>query len=145
MKVKDILKDKGRQVVDVQPQATLYDALQALIENKVGALLVRSTAGMLAGIITERDIMREVHKNTVLREALVADVMTKKIDTASPEDKIEYLMNEMTEGRFRHVPIIDGDEIVGIVSIGDVVKAQLDHMKRQVSQLEDYIAEPRVE
>jgi CBS domain-containing protein len=71
--------------------------------------------------------------------------MTKEIDTASPEDQVEYLMNEMTEGRFRHVPIIDGDEIVGIVSIGDVVKALLDHTKRQVSQLEDYIAEPRVD
>ena len=142
MRVKDILKRKGTQVVTIGCKATLHTAVCKLVENKVGALPVEDDSGRLLGILTERDIMREVYSGSPLRTKLVSEVMTRDIVTGSPEDGIEYVMNEMTERRFRHMPVIQEGELVGIVSIGDIVKAQLDHSKTQVTQLMDYVAGP---
>ena len=88
-------------------------------------MLVKDPSGALSGIITERDLMREVYEECELDNKKVGEVMTRKIVTAAPEDDIEHIMNEMTEGRFRHMPVVKDNKLVGIVSIGDVVKAQL--------------------
>ena len=145
MKVKEILDAKGSQVTTIEPHSSLREALCNLIENKVGSLLVKDPSGALSGIITERDLMREVYEECELDNKKVGEVMTRKIVTAAPEDDIEHIMNEMTEGRFRHLPVVKDEKLVGIVSIGDVVKAQLAQAKSQVTNLMDYVSGPTSE
>ena len=142
MKIRDLMASKGSRVVTIGPQATLQEALCTLIENKVGSLLVKGRADTLAGIITERDLMREVYQDSPLREKQVEEVMTREIVTGSPEDDIEYVMNEMTERRFRHMPVLESGRLVGIISIGDVVKAQLHLAQTRVDDLMDYVSGP---
>ncbi len=145
MKVKEILDAKGSQVTTIEPHSSLREALCNLIENKVGSLLVKDPSGALSGIITERDLMREVYEECELDNKKVGEVMTRKIVTVAPEDDIEHIMNEMTEGRFRHMPVVKDEKLVGIVSIGDVVKAQLAQAKSQVTNLMDYVSGPTSE
>lgn len=139
MKIKDMIASKGSRVVFTCPKVTLRGALCAMVENKIGALPVINGSDALMGIISERDIMREVFNGSRLDEKQVGDVMTREVTTGSPDDDIDYVMNKMTEGRFRHMPIIEGDQLTGIVSIGDVVKTQLDQTKIQFVNLVDYV------
>lgn len=142
MKVKEIMDSKGWRLVTIGLQATLREALCALVENKVGALPVRDDSGALCGIITERDLMKEVYRGTTLNSAKVERVMTRNLITATPDDDVEYVMNQMTERRFRHMPVTVVGKMVGIVSIGDVVKSQLKMAKTQIDYLTDYVAGP---
>ena len=138
MTIQDILNQKGTRVLTIESHHTLYLALATLIENKIGALIARDHAGTLLGIITERDLMREVYKDTDLRAVRVEDVMTHDIVTGNPENDIEYVMAKMTEGRFRHMPVLDDENtLVGIISIGDIVKAKLQHVEEEVTQYKD--------
>ena len=142
MKIRDLMDSKDSRVVFIGPQATLHLALCTLAENKIGALPVISGSGTLTGIITERDIMREVYSGSSLHTKQVAEVMTREIVTGSPEDDIEYVMKQMTEGRFRHLPVVVEGRLIGIVSIGDVVKAQLHQARTRVAHLMEYVAGP---
>ena len=142
MKIKDILGTKGFTVVGIDPKKTLKEALDTMVEKRVGALLVRGENGMLEGIITERDIMRAVHAGISLDEKPVDEAMTRDVVTGSPEDHVEYAMNEMTEGRFRHMPILEGDNLLGVLSIGDIVRAERDRAKDDVDELWRYISGP---
>jgi CBS domain-containing protein len=96
--------------------------------------------GDILGIITERDLMREVYDHADLEKGLVGDVMTQNIITTRRNDGIDTVMEQMTENRFRHVPVIEQGKLVGIISIGDLVKSQLSHLKHQVEELKDYVA-----
>lgn len=145
MIVRDIVDSKGWRVVTIGSQASLREALCALVENKVGALPVQDGSGAVRGIITERDLMREVYKDSPLEAARVEQVMTRNLITATPEDDIERVMKEMTERRFRHMPVMVNGQLAGIISIGDIVKAKLDHAKTQITHLVDYIAGPAAE
>lgn len=100
---------------------------------------VQDISDGLVGIVTERDIMREVHAGSPIREKRVVDAMTRNLVTGCPEDEVEYVMTEMTEKRFRHMPVIEDGHLVGIVSIGDIVKAQLHRARSEVMQLRGYI------
>lgn len=142
MKIKDILSTKGFTVVGIDPKKTLKDALATMVEKRVGALVVRGENGALQGIVTERDIMRAVHAEVPLGERSVEEVMTREVVTGSPEDHVEYAMNEMTEGRFRHMPILEGDNLLGVLSIGDIVRAERDRAKDNVDELWKYISGP---
>ena len=142
MTVKEILKSKGGDVESIGPHATLREALSRIVEQKVGALVVLDNTKALKGIITERDLMREVYQNSDLDHVVVADVMTRKVKVGSPDADVEEVEFAMTEGRFRHMPIMEDDRLVGLVSIGDMVKANLHKAKRQVDHLVDYIAGP---
>ena len=113
MKIKDILDAKGTNVVTIGPEATLREAITKMVDNKVGSLVVED--GDPEGIITERDILREVYSKSPLEEKQVQAVMTRSLVTGSSEDSIEYVMTEMTKGRFRHMPIVEGDKLVGII------------------------------
>jgi CBS domain-containing protein len=141
MKIGDILEGKGG-VVTIGPGATLREALRTFVERKVGALPVQDAAGMIRGIITERDLMREIYRGGSLDSVRVEEAMTRNLITAGPEDDIERVMNEMTERRFRHMPVVSGGKMVGIVSIGDLVKGQLRHAKVQITHLMDYVSGP---
>ncbi len=140
MKVNDILQTKGTRVVFVGPDLKLSEALDTMISNKVGALPVKDKSGDIIGIITERDLMRAVHQNADLDAERVVDRMTQDIVAGHLDDSLEHVMATMTERRFRHMPILQEGKLVGIMSIGDLVKSQLRHVERQVSELTDYVA-----
>ena len=140
MTIQDILEQKGSRVITIEPHHTLQLALSTLVENKVGALIVQNQTGDILGIITERDLMREVYEDTDLSNTQVEDVMTRTIVTGNPTHNLEYVMAEMTEGRFRHMPVFDDDTLVGIISIGDIVKAKLHDVQEELTQYKDYVA-----
>lgn len=135
MIVQNILDAKGTQVHTIGPDATLAEVVHHLVRDNVGSLVVcecdwNDTYPAIIGIITERDILRtiEVH-NVSLERLTVADVMSTELITASPRDPVDHVMWLMTENRIRHVPIVAEGQLHGMISIGDVIKAQLDEMK----------------
>ena len=141
MKVKDILKDKGTSVATIGAENTIYDAVKSLVDRNIGSLLVLDEMGGVAGIITERDILKEcAWRFELLKQTKIKDVMTKNVIVASPDDDIDYVENIMTENRVRHLPIISGQKLEGIISIGDVVKVQRVECKVENRYLKDYIS-----
>ena len=139
MTIQDILDRKGRRVITIGPYHTLDVVLATLIQNSVGALVVQNRTGDLLGIITERDLMREVYNGADLRAVRVENVMTRNLVTSNPDSDIEYVMAAMTEGRFRHMPIVDEAGLAGIVSIGDIVKAKLEYAEEEVMIYKDFV------
>ena len=139
MTIQDILDQKGRRVITIAPNHTLDVVLATLIQNSVGALIVQNRTGDLLGIITERDLMREVYNGADLQAVHVEDVMTRDLVTSHPDSDIEYVMAAMTEGRFRHMPIVDEAGLAGIVSIGDIVKAKLEYAEEEVMIYKDFV------
>lgn len=140
MQLKDILNAKGGKVLSVRENQTLKEALHILIANKIGALLVMDERDQITGILSERDIMRECHKeNTGWALQLVVNAMTKKLIIGTPEDHVDYIMGIMTQNRVRHIPVIEKDQLRGMISIGDVVKAQLKDTQYENHYLKAYI------
>jgi len=138
--VRDVLDRKGRGVWSVSPDDTVFEALQAMSQRRVGALMVTEN-GKLVGVISERDYARKVvlaGKNS--RETAVGDIMTSKVYYVSPDHHIEECMALMTNKSVRHLPVMDGDRLEGVVSIGDVVKAVISHQEFIIEQLEHFIA-----
>ena len=141
MQVIHILKTKGRDVVTVEPDATLAEAAQLLARRRIGAAVVVSATGGVAGILSERDIVRAIAEQSV--EALGQSVhrhMTQAVSTCSEADTVDGLMETMTNGRFRHMPVVEDDRLCGIVSIGDVVKTCIAETAREARSLREYIA-----
>jgi CBS domain-containing protein len=142
MKVEGILKAKGREVETIPPDATVPLVLHKLSTLGIGALVVSADGREVLGTVSERDIVRGLnrHGERVL-EKRVADVMSRGGPVCTPEDSLEHLMAEMTRSRHRHVPVVDGGVLCGLVSIGDVVKHRLEEMELEVNVLRDrYIA-----
>lgn len=140
MKIKEILKSKGSQVWTVKENQTIQEAVHLLSIRHVGALLVMSESeDRIVGILSERDI---VHGCNVIWKPLISvrvhDWMTRHLVTCNPEDDIQHVMSLMTEKRIRHVPVMMAGELLGIVSIGDVVKALLEESGSQIQYLKDY-------
>lgn len=139
MTVRAIPDLKGRDVVTVAPEKTLAEAAELLSANKIGAVVV-VTGERVSGILSERDIVKAVSRGgAAALESRVADSMTSTVVTCSPHDTMAALMNRMTAGRFRHLPVIENGKLAGIVSIGDVVKHRLAEIERESSALRDYI------
>jgi CBS domain-containing protein len=141
MQVKHILFEKGREVVSIGADATLCEAARLMARRRIGAVVVRGYDGLIAGIISERDIVRAIAEESVAALGhSVSSRMTRNVTTCAECDTIEDLMEAMTRGRFRHVPVIEDDQLVGIVSIGDVVKTRIAETIREAESLRDYIA-----
>jgi CBS domain-containing protein len=141
MKVKDILKDKGGKVATIGPEKTIYEAIKALVEKNIGSLLVMDENGAIAGIITERDILKECDRSfQMLNQTKVRDVMTKELIAASPDDDVDYVENIMTRNRVRHLPIIANKKLEGIISIGDIVNVMRGECTVENRYLKDYIS-----
>lgn len=139
MKVNDILSAKGRKVFTIEPGQKLRDVMDSIIKNKIGALLVLDKSEFV-GIISERDLIREFHKNgEVALSKKVSEVMTTNIVVGLPDDDIEDVEALMTENRFRHLPIMNDGKVAGIISIGDVVKSLSANRKTENRYLKDYI------
>jgi len=138
--VRDLLKQKGREVWSIAPDSTVYDALRVLAEKNIGALLVIE-AGRPVGIFSERDYARQVIlKGKSSKDTPVREVMTSKVVFVRPEQSIEECMALMTDKRFRHLPILEEGALVGILSIGDVVKAVISEKDFLIEQLANYIS-----
>ena len=141
MKVKDILRVKGSKVYTVSENATLMAATGKLFSNKIGSLIVVNDAEEIVGIVAPNDILKAVHEGCVENCSLqrVHQVMTRNMICASEEDTLDYIQAVMTENRIRHIPIMDKKELKGLVSIGDVVNAQIKVHKVENHYLKDYI------
>ena len=141
MKIESILATKGPSVVTVRPDQSLREAVRSLAEHNIGALIVVDEAGQPIGIISERDIVREAARTETVLGQTVSRVMTKDLITASPQDDLETVLQTMTAKHFRHLPITDQERLIGVISIGDVVKAQLDKYQGEVDTLQAQIIE----
>jgi CBS domain-containing protein len=141
MKVTDILHDKGNDVQTIHPDATIQQVMEALLEHRIGSLVVSTDAGEIVGIITERDVLREcAQRSEQVRNIRVRDVMTTRLIVGTPDDDLGYVMGIMTHNRIRHLPIITAQRLVGLISIGDVVKAQLEETVFENHYLREYIS-----
>jgi CBS domain-containing protein len=141
MQVRFILREKGREVITIASDATISEAARLLARRRIGAVLVRDRDGSLAGILSERDIVRAVADDSVAALGqTVAAHMTRTISTCSETDTVEEIMEQMTRGRFRHVPVVEDDRLCGIISIGDVVKSRIAETVREAESLREYIA-----
>ncbi|MGV1914167.1 CBS domain-containing protein [Rhizobium sp. 22-785-1] len=139
--VKEILDLKGREVVTVDPDMTLADAAVTLYEHRIGAVVVTDYNGAVLGIFTERDLVRAVAaKASAAMETRVADVMTKNVTRCTEETTTDDLMETMTGGRFRHLPVEADGRLAGIISIGDVVKARIGEIETEAAHIKAYIA-----
>jgi len=140
IQVSDLLKGKGGDLWSIDASATLKDTLNLLSEKDIGALPVLSD-GKLVGIFSERDFVRAISNNPTLPlESRVSEFMTKNVLTVAPFDSVERCMKLMTEQHIRHLPVLDGDKMVGMVSIGDAVKLFVTDRESFIRQLEDYIS-----
>src|SRR5215471_10015064 len=142
MQIKHILREKGGDVIGIAGDATLSEAARLLAGKRIGALIVREANGDLAGILSERDVVRAVAEESVAALARpVSAYMTRAVATCSETDSVDDLMEMMTRGRFRHVPVLDAqDRLMGIISIGDVVKSRIEETVREVVTLREYIS-----
>lgn len=140
MTVSMILGEKGREVVTIEPGASLADAAKLLAERRIGAVLILGADRRLVGVISERDIVQALAARGA--EALdepVSQTMTRRVETCNENETIGSIMERMTKGKFRHVPVVEQGRLVGIVSIGDVVKHRLQEMERESAAMRDYI------
>ncbi|KQP50772.1 inosine-5-monophosphate dehydrogenase [Methylobacterium sp. Leaf399] len=140
MTVARILADKGRTVVTIQPNRNLDDAIHLLAEKRIGALVVAEDDGVVLGILSERDILRALaDRGATAFDARVADHMTAEVVTCARSASVEDLMQIMTNGRFRHVPVVEDGQLAGLVSIGDVVKLRIASVEAEHQAMRDYI------
>ncbi len=136
MQISTILAKKGSTVFTVKPDQTVREAVALLVDKRIGAVVVVDGAGHPVGIVSERDIVRELAQNENVMSEPVSRVMTIDVIIARPGDDVRAVSKTMTVRRFRHLPVMDHHELVGIVSIGDVVKAQLDEYEGEIETLQ---------
>jgi CBS domain-containing protein len=141
MTVSKILHLKGPGVVTIAPDRSLHEAIAMLTAEKIGALIVTGPQGEVVGILSERDIVRLLANKDANRfDNPVSSAMTSAVKSCKPEDTVQQIMQVMTAGRFRHMPVIVDGKLAGVISIGDVVKSRLEEMERESEHLREYIA-----
>jgi CBS domain-containing protein len=142
MQVMQILRQKGREVVSLSSDASLSEAARLLANKRIGALVIKDDKGGLAGMLSERDVVRALATESVPALARAVNLyMTRSVATCFEHDTVEDLMAMMTQGRFRHVPVLDATgQLCGLISIGDVVKMQIEETVREANNLREYIA-----
>src|SRR5690606_24542000 len=140
-RIADVLKNKGTAVVTISPQATVTELLAGLAEMNIGAMVVMGKSG-LEGIVSERDVVRQLHKRgSSLLAQPVSSIMTSVVATCTPRDTVDHLNVLMTQNRVRHIPVLDDGRLAGIVSIGDVVKTRMEELETEQQQLQAYITQ----
>ena len=140
MIVADILKTKGNEIITVDGKDSILHALKIMKEKHIGAVLALSGPGKIAGVLSERDIVRALpDQGGDLLKKSVSDLMTKNVITCTPSHTIEQALEVMTKGRFRHLPVVEGNKLVGLVSIGDAVKERLAETEHEAEALRAYI------
>jgi CBS domain-containing protein len=140
MNVKAILAAKGGDIVSIEPTADLAAAAKLLAERRIGSVVIRGAGGRLAGILSERDIVRALAEHGAAALQLpVGQAMTRNVATCGEDDSVASIMERMTEGKFRHLPVVENGNLVGLISIGDVVKQRVDQIERESEAMRDYI------
>ncbi|BBX45444.1 CBS domain-containing protein [Mycobacterium cookii] len=141
MRIADVLRGKGGAVVTIKPDATVAELLAGLADHNIGAMVVAGPDGVL-GIVSERDVVRQLHAHgaSVLSQS-VEKIMTTVVSTCSKSDTVDSLTMLMTENRVRHVPVLEDGKLIGIVSIGDVVKTRMQELESEHEQLQSYITQ----
>lgn len=141
MFVSDILKTKGFEIVTLTGTESVTEALAMMNQHRIGAVLIMTERGEIAGILSERDLVRAMHRfGRDVFDKTVSELMTAPVVTCSPRDPIAAIMGMMTAQRFRHVPVIEGDRLIGLISIGDVVKSHIEEAQAEVDALRRYIS-----
>lgn len=142
MRIADVLRNKGGAVATIKPDATITELLAGLAERNIGAMVVVGANGGLEGIVSERDVVRQLHaQGPGVLDRPVSKIMTSVIATCTKTDSIDAISALMTENRVRHVPVLENDKLIGIVSIGDVVKNRIDELEAEHAQLQSYITQ----
>jgi len=137
--VRDVLREKGAQVHTTTPDTTVYEALKVMAEKNLGALVVFEK-GEMVGIISERDYARKmILKGKHSQDTPVAEIMTTRVTTVTPDQNLEICMELISDKHVRHLPVIEEERVVGIISIGDIVKGIISHKESVIEQLEKYI------
>jgi len=140
MRISQVLAGKPSQdVITVKPDATVRELIALLAQYNIGALVVSEDGTTLAGIVSERDVVRRLNEDEQVLDAKVSAIMTSDVKTARSDQPLVELMQEMTERRFRHMPVVDGDTLTGIVSIGDIVKSRMSELEFERDQLDSYV------
>ncbi|WP_326821592.1 CBS domain-containing protein [Streptosporangium sp. NBC_01756] len=135
-----ILQGKGTDVATVRPDATVTELLAILAERNIGAVVVSEDGASIAGIVSERDVVRRLNdQGADVLAAPVSSIMTTEVRTCPPTAQVEHLRQTMTTHRIRHVPVVDGERLAGIVSIGDVVKSSIESLENEKAYLVDYL------
>jgi CBS domain-containing protein len=140
MNVKTILAAKGGDIVSIEPSADLAAAAKLLSIHRIGAVLIRGAGGRLSGILSERDIVRALSEHGAAALTLpVAQIMTRNVMTCTEDDTCASIMEQMTAGKFRHLPVVTDGQLVGLISIGDVVKERVEEIERESEAMREYI------
>ncbi|MCR1785790.1 CBS domain-containing protein [Nocardioides carbamazepini] len=140
MRIADVLGSKSlRDVVTISPEAGVRELLATLSEYNIGAVVVSTDGTSLEGIVSERDVVRHLHSDGTVINNVVSAIMTTEVSTCSPDDDLDDVLQLMTERRFRHIPTVADDQVVGIVSIGDLVKHKIDQLQFERDQLDNYV------
>ena len=140
MKISDVLRHKGSEVITIQPGATVSTLLALLAEHRIGAVVVSTDGTTIEGIVSERDVVRRLAADgDDVLDRSVSAIMTSDVQTCAPGDPVDELRLVMTERRIRHVPVVSDGRLTGIISIGDVVKSSLDQLKFERDQLDSYV------
>jgi CBS domain-containing protein len=140
MKISDVIKGKSASgVITIIPDATVRELLALLAEHNIGAVIVSADGTAVDGIVSERDVVRRLNGDDAVLDAPVQQIMTSSVQTCEPSLDVDELMAQMTEHRIRHVPVIDHDELVAVVSIGDVVKSRIGQLEFERDQLDSYV------
>jgi CBS domain-containing protein len=140
MRIGEIIKAKAsHDIVTIAPDAGVRELIAKLAEHNIGALIVSSDGKSLEGIVSERDVVRRLHSDGTVINNVVSAIMTDVVETCAPEDDLDAVMHTMTERRFRHIPVVQGGALVGIISIGDVVKHKIGQLEFERDQLDGYI------
>ena len=140
MKIREVIAGKAIQdVVTIRPDATVRDLLALLAEHNIGAAVVSGDGSAVDGIVSERDVVRRLNGNDAGLGDTVAQIMTSQVQTCQSSSSLDEVRMTMTEGRFRHLPVCDEDRLVGVISIGDVVKAYIDQVEFERDQLDSYV------
>jgi CBS domain-containing protein len=140
MRISDVLSSKpSDQVVTISPDATVRDLLGLLARHNIGAVVVSADGSAVDGIVSERDVVRRLHEDEQILDGPVNRIMTSDVATTDPHTPVDDLRVVMTERRIRHVPVVTDGQLVGIISIGDVVKSSLDQLQFERDQLDSYV------
>jgi len=140
MTVREILSRKGSDVVTADPSGTLSEAVQLLAARRIGAVVITGADRRIVGILSERDIVRTLaEKGAQALESPISEVMTRKVITCGVGETVPEIMERMTVGKFRHVPVVEQGRLTGIISIGDVVKSRVQQMEQESAALQEYI------
>ncbi len=142
MQINDVIRAKpSHTVLTVPPDASVREVVALLAEHNVGSLVVSTDGSTLDGIVSERDVVRHLHTTAELMDRPVSDIMTTSVHVCAPTDRLRQVAQDMTDLRVRHVPVMDGAVLIGLVSIGDVVKSRIEQLEFERDQLDQYVTQ----